>query len=58
MTEIWADRPIPNPCGHDIGGGLCDLDSRSDDHITDVRIHVLSRVVSREGILYSLVFGF
>ena len=47
MTEIWTDRPISNSCGHDTGGGLCVMNSGSDDHTTVSRIHVLSRVVSR-----------
>jgi hypothetical protein len=29
VTEILADRPIPNSCGHDTGGGLCVVNSRS-----------------------------
>jgi hypothetical protein len=38
VTEIWSDRPIFNPWGHDSGGGLCDRTVlRSDDHITVAR---------------------
>ena len=37
---------IPNSCGHDTGGFLWALKSRSDDHST-AHGHVLRRVVSR-----------
>jgi hypothetical protein len=48
-TPEWpkfGPTTIPNSCGHDTGGGLCVMNSRSDDHSTVERIHVLSRVVT------------
>jgi hypothetical protein len=47
VTEIWTDCPIPNSRGHDTGGGLCVMNSRSDDHSTVARLYVFRRVLSR-----------